>query len=260
MRMFCAWPCPPFDNCSDVWVAGRPRRTRLHSRARRGGRHQYRRRGVRHRQGTWRARARCSTGTALPRHCQGFRGRRRCLHLRRMRSPPPPTLFSAKPAQRMTASVALGKQSGLSRCMPCVVQERHAHRLRIPRRPAWDRGTSPEELDVRERAAFLAWRRDLAQCAPQHGVHDDSQDAHIAGKVPNGAAISAHQDCAWLLQAGGGRKAGADAFREEHRGLAAAVASSGALRHHRAGELRLLNMTTALAGPHADSSAQYMLK
>ncbi len=49
-----------------------------------------------------------------------------------------------------------------------AVQERHAHRLRIPRRPAWDRGTSPEELDARERAAFLAWRRDLAQCASQH--------------------------------------------------------------------------------------------
>ena len=48
-----------------------------------------------------------------------------------------------------------------------MVQERHAHRLRIPRRPAWDRGTSPEELDARERAAFLAWRRDLAQCAFQ---------------------------------------------------------------------------------------------
>ena len=48
-----------------------------------------------------------------------------------------------------------------------VVQERNAHRLRIPRRPAWDRGTSPEELDARERAAFLAWRRDLAQCASQ---------------------------------------------------------------------------------------------
>ena len=48
-----------------------------------------------------------------------------------------------------------------------TAQDRHAHRLRIPRRPAWDRGTSPEELDVRERAAFLAWRRDLAQCAAQ---------------------------------------------------------------------------------------------
>ena len=50
------------------------------------------------------------------------------------------------------------------KCPAWVVQVRHAHRLRIPRRPAWDRGMSPDELDARERAAFLAWRRDLAQC------------------------------------------------------------------------------------------------
>lgn len=41
-------------------------------------------------------------------------------------------------------------------------ESRHAHRLRIPRRPPWDASTSPEELDVRERTAFLDWRRDLA--------------------------------------------------------------------------------------------------
>jgi hypothetical protein len=45
-----------------------------------------------------------------------------------------------------------------------VIQVRHAHRLRIPRRPVWDHSTSPEDLDARERASFLAWRRDLAQC------------------------------------------------------------------------------------------------
>ena len=35
-------------------------------------------------------------------------------------------------------------------------------RLRIPRRPAWRREQSPEEVDAQERAAFLAWRRELA--------------------------------------------------------------------------------------------------
>ena len=32
----------------------------------------------------------------------------------------------------------------------------------IPRRPAWSPGTTPEQLDADERAAFLNWRRDLA--------------------------------------------------------------------------------------------------
>ena len=35
-------------------------------------------------------------------------------------------------------------------------------RLRIPRRPAWTEEQSPEQIDVQERAAFLAWRRALA--------------------------------------------------------------------------------------------------
>lgn len=34
--------------------------------------------------------------------------------------------------------------------------------LRIPRRPAWDKNTTPEELDQAEREAFLLWRRQLA--------------------------------------------------------------------------------------------------
>jgi hypothetical protein len=27
-------------------------------------------------------------------------------------------------------------------------EARHAHRLRLPRRPAWDEGTTPEQLDA----------------------------------------------------------------------------------------------------------------
>lgn len=34
--------------------------------------------------------------------------------------------------------------------------------LKIPRRPAWDRSTTPEELNVAERESFLQWRRTLA--------------------------------------------------------------------------------------------------
>lgn len=47
--------------------------------------------------------------------------------------------------------IGQGTLKGMVRC-----------RLRIPRRPAWRREQSPEEVDAQERAAFLAWRRELA--------------------------------------------------------------------------------------------------
>jgi len=34
--------------------------------------------------------------------------------------------------------------------------------LKIPRRPAWDRTTTPEQLDISEKESFLEWRRELA--------------------------------------------------------------------------------------------------
>lgn len=36
-------------------------------------------------------------------------------------------------------------------------------RLTVPRRPKWDASTTPEELDLLEREAFLVWRRGLAE-------------------------------------------------------------------------------------------------
>ena len=44
--------------------------------------------------------------------------------------------------------------------------KRHAsrrNRLTVPRRPQWDETTTPEELDRRERASLLEWRRGLAE-------------------------------------------------------------------------------------------------
>jgi large subunit GTPase 1 len=35
-------------------------------------------------------------------------------------------------------------------------------RLRIPRRPAWDESTTPDQLDEQERTSFYEWRRELA--------------------------------------------------------------------------------------------------
>ncbi|KAI5461241.1 hypothetical protein BGZ63DRAFT_424148 [Mariannaea sp. PMI_226] len=39
----------------------------------------------------------------------------------------------------------------------------HRGRLTVPRRPKWDATTTPEELDIKEREAFLNWRRGLAE-------------------------------------------------------------------------------------------------
>lgn len=39
----------------------------------------------------------------------------------------------------------------------------HRNRLTVPRRPQWDSTTTPQELDVKERDAFLNWRRGLAE-------------------------------------------------------------------------------------------------
>ncbi|KAI2633931.1 hypothetical protein GGS21DRAFT_120045 [Xylaria nigripes] len=39
----------------------------------------------------------------------------------------------------------------------------HRGRLTVPRRPKWDSSTTPQELDQREREAFLIWRRGLAE-------------------------------------------------------------------------------------------------
>ena len=37
------------------------------------------------------------------------------------------------------------------------------NRLTVPRRPPWDETTTPQELDTRERASLLEWRRGLAE-------------------------------------------------------------------------------------------------
>ncbi|KAL9046782.1 MAG: hypothetical protein Q9214_000479, partial [Letrouitia sp. 1 TL-2023] len=42
-------------------------------------------------------------------------------------------------------------------------QMANRRRLTVPRRPHWDETTTPQELDERERASFLDWRRGLAE-------------------------------------------------------------------------------------------------
>ena len=42
-------------------------------------------------------------------------------------------------------------------------QNANKSRLTVPRRPPWDERTTPQELDARERASLLEWRRGLAE-------------------------------------------------------------------------------------------------
>ena len=42
-------------------------------------------------------------------------------------------------------------------------QMANRNRLTVPRRPAWDESTTPQELDQKERASLLEWRRGLAE-------------------------------------------------------------------------------------------------
>ena len=42
-------------------------------------------------------------------------------------------------------------------------QRANKNRLTVPRRPPWDENTSPQDLDQRERASLLEWRRGLAE-------------------------------------------------------------------------------------------------
>lgn len=42
-------------------------------------------------------------------------------------------------------------------------QEANKKRLRVPRRPPWTKTMTPSQLDKQEKAAFLDWRRGLAQ-------------------------------------------------------------------------------------------------
>ncbi|OWF46782.1 large subunit GTPase 1 homolog [Mizuhopecten yessoensis] len=50
------------------------------------------------------------------------------------------------------------------------LQQKHRNVLKIPRRPAWNSTTTPEELDRQEKDAFLEWRRSLARLQEIEGI------------------------------------------------------------------------------------------
>ncbi|CAG9464457.1 unnamed protein product [Pedinophyceae sp. YPF-701] len=49
-------------------------------------------------------------------------------------------------------------------------EARHAHALKVPRRPAWTPDMTPEQLDDQERDAFLQWRRALAAAEEEESL------------------------------------------------------------------------------------------
>lgn len=51
-----------------------------------------------------------------------------------------------------------------------MAEARNAHRLRLPRRPAWDESTTPDQLEAQERGAFVEWRRGLATLEEDEGL------------------------------------------------------------------------------------------
>ncbi|KAL3862415.1 hypothetical protein ACJMK2_008381 [Sinanodonta woodiana] len=50
------------------------------------------------------------------------------------------------------------------------LHKKHASLLRIPRRPPWDKTTTPEDLSASERESFLDWRRSLASLQEVEGL------------------------------------------------------------------------------------------
>ncbi|MEW5313900.1 MAG: hypothetical protein WDW38_005433 [Sanguina aurantia] len=72
--------------------------------------------------------------------------------------------FAAERGQAVVISMgtvsALDEVAALDRRREA--QAVNAHRLRLPRRPSWTVGTTPDQLDLQERSSFLVWRRELA--------------------------------------------------------------------------------------------------
>lgn len=75
--------------------------------------------------------------------------------------------FSAERGQSVVVSTGGAAIGDLDREMGsearAVAEERNRHRLCIPRRPAWSRDMTAEQVNAQEKEAFLAWRRDLAR-------------------------------------------------------------------------------------------------
>ena len=51
--------------------------------------------------------------------------------------------------------------------------------LKVPRRPAWNETTTPQELDRMEKEAFLNWRREIASLTESRNESNKDNDASV---------------------------------------------------------------------------------
>jgi large subunit GTPase 1 len=51
-----------------------------------------------------------------------------------------------------------------------AVHSQNKHRISIPRRPRWDKTTTPELLDEKEKSSFLEWRKSLVALEEQEAL------------------------------------------------------------------------------------------
>lgn len=80
------------------------------------------------------------------------------------------TEFSAERQNISFVTNTSGVQTANERSKTKAAQDAHKQHLKIPRRPAWDSSTTPEELDKMERESFLEWRRALALLQEVDGI------------------------------------------------------------------------------------------
>ncbi|KAJ2665127.1 hypothetical protein IWW48_000394 [Coemansia sp. RSA 1200] len=80
-------------------------------------------------------------------------------------------------AERMNVKIITGDQTTNPYLLTAAEEKealrKHSERrsmLRVPRRPAWDASTTPNELHRAERAAFMDWRRELAHLQENEGL------------------------------------------------------------------------------------------
>lgn len=108
-------------------------------------------------------------------------------------------------------TIMITKESFSSSSEHVIPSKEAIERLRLPRRPAWSKEMSAEEVDAHERAAFLEWRRNLAAYVPHVTLAFYRLYTCLAWRSP-------------MPQVGRGTEAGFHALREESRGVAATLA------------------------------------
>ena len=78
--------------------------------------------------------------------------------------------FTAERCEPVVIQLGASERAQMTPEERAKLEEDHRHRLTVPRRPAWTRETTAEELDTQERASFLDWRRTIAVAEEETGL------------------------------------------------------------------------------------------